>query len=462
MEKILDELSEAVDDIETRKTLTCDAIPLTISIEKAMDSILYEIWNWKKDLNEDILRGIKKEVNNLDKTVQKHITSLKRPLKEIDDVHRVFECLTIVRETDIETVKQRDMASEILYLLKSHGYVVPEGDFEAIYKLDRSHSELMMLEKEMRKQLLEISDRMEADLLQKTKDFEEEWKNFEEEYHSSGPLIPGIPGKVASDRLYLFSARFDQIFKLYETIQSGEKLYGLPVSENKGILVRKKELESLKKLYNLYNDIQNLDNKYRQTKWFEVNVEKLMEDLKEIQARFTRLPSSLKQWKAYEELKRKLTEMNDICPLIDLLRNEAMKDHHWNNLSKCLKVPLDINSDQFTLGTILEAPILEVRDEIEDIGIAALKEKEIEEKLRQIDETWTNMNFPVAEFKGRGNFLLKGTETQDLLAQLDDTLLVLNSLAANRYNEVFMKRTRLWIEKLTKTSSNLDMWLQVR
>ncbi|XP_055711493.1 dynein axonemal heavy chain 8-like [Phlebotomus papatasi] len=462
VEKILDELSEAVVDIETQKTRTFDAIPLTISIEKAMDSILYEIWNWKKDLNEDILRGIKREVNNLDKSIQKHITTLKRPLKEIDDVHRVFECLTIVRETDIEIVKQRDMASEILYLLKSHGYIVPEGDFDAIYKLDRSHSELMILEKEMRKQLLEISDRMEADLMQKTKDFEEEWESFEEEYHNSGPLIPGIPGKVASDRLFLFSTRFDQIFKLYETIQSGEKLYGFPVSENKSVIVRKKELESLKKLYNLYNDIQNLDTKYRQTKWFEVNVEKLMEELKEIQSRFTRLPSSLKQWKAYEELKRKLTEMNDICPLIDLLRNEAMKDHHWNNLSKCLKIPLDINSDQFTLGTILEASILEVRDEIEDIGIAALKEKEIEEKLRQIDETWTNMNFPVAEFKGRGNFLLKGTETQDLLAQLDDTLLVLNSLAANRYNEVFMKRTRLWIEKLTKTSSNLDMWLQVQ
>ncbi|XP_059616596.1 dynein axonemal heavy chain 8-like [Phlebotomus argentipes] len=462
IQTILEEISQELSDAEARKEGNFVAIPVRISLAKAMDQIVHVIWMWRENLTSDMLSFLRKNMAQMMKFILQHTKLLKKPVRDIHNLEEVFQCLRIVVESYTDTDIQLTKATDVLNLLRMHRSSIPDDDYEIVYRLERSHRELMGLESEKRVELLNLYRPMEEYLMQKSQEFEEEWIKFEKEYHESGPLIPDISAKTASDRFFLFSARFNELLKLFELVKTGERLFGYPSKENKNVLVRKTELESLSKLYSLYNEVHNLDRNYRLMKWFNVYVEDMMENLKEIQARYNRLPNSLKRWKAYEELKRKLTEMNDLCPLIGLLRNDAMKDHHWSSLSECLNINIDVESDEFTLGTILDTHILDVRDEVENIGISALKEKDIEEKLRQIDEMWTNMRFPSSPFKGRGNFLLKGTETQDLLAQIDDALLILNSLAANKYNAIFMNRTLHWIDKLSKTSNNLDMWLQVQ
>ena len=44
----------------------------------------------------------------------------------------------------------------------------------------------------------------------------------------------------------------------------------------------------------------------------------------------------------------------------------------------------DVNSENFQLRHIMEAPLLENKDDIEDICISAVKEKDIEAKLKQV------------------------------------------------------------------------------
>ena len=45
--------------------------------------------------------------------------------------------------------------------------------------------------------------------------------------------------------------------------------------------------------------------------------------------------------------------------------------------------PFDVNSDHFQLRHLMEAPLLKHKDDIEDICISAVKEKDIEAKLKQ-------------------------------------------------------------------------------
>uniref|UniRef100_A0A1B0CTB8 Dyneins heavy chain n=1 Tax=Lutzomyia longipalpis TaxID=7200 RepID=A0A1B0CTB8_LUTLO len=462
LREILEDLSNEIRVAEERKNADFDMIPLRISVRVVMEEILKLLKLWREDLCVDLLQKLRRKVARRTKVVNKYGKILRAPVKSIDDMKKIFVYLETVSDDRMETDELHSEATEMLYLLIKHIDTVPETYMDEVYDMGVKNRELMNLEGAMRVKLQELFEPFLEDLQRNMENFCAEWEKFEEEYANAGPLVPGITAKMATDRFFIFSMRFDEIFGLYEANQSGQKLFNVPIVEIEEIHERKKQLDSLRRLYGLYRDTLNLEKKYRATNWFILNVMQMMEDFKEIQNKFTKLPASLHQWEAYGELKGILSGLNEIFPLLELLRNPAIMEHHWDNLSKCLAVQLYPDSPEFTLGSILDTPILEFRDEVEDICIAALKEKEIDEKLRQIDETWSSMKFPVLPFKDRGNFLLKGMETQDLLIQLDDTLLILNSLAANRYNVVFMNRTLHWVDLLSKTSTNLDMWLQVQ
>lgn len=68
----------------------------------------------------------------------------------------------------------------------------------------------------------------------------------------------------------------------------------------------------------------------------------------------------------------------------------------------------------------------------QDICISAVKEKDIEAKLVQVKDLWRNQVLSLMTFKDRGELMLKGGETAEILGLLEDSLMVLGSLLSNR------------------------------
>ena len=63
-----------------------------------------------------------------------------------------------------------------------------------------------------------------------------------------------------------------------------------------------------------------------------------------------------------------------------------------------------------------------------------MKEKDIEGKLSQIVAEWTVQTLQFSTFKMRGELLLKGSETQEIVTVMEDSLMMLSSLLSNRYS----------------------------
>ena len=64
-------------------------------------------------------------------------------------------------------------------------------------------------------------------------------------------MVEGTPPKEASDRLTVYQARFDELWRKFETYSGGEELFGLPVTQYS-------DLAQIKKVIFIFNIFYNI------------------------------------------------------------------------------------------------------------------------------------------------------------------------------------------------------------
>lgn len=307
---------------------------------------------------------------------------------------------------------------------------------------------------------------MEKPLLKQLNDgkaaFQKEIDKFENDFAKGGPLVRGISAKEASSRVFAFEERFQNLWILFETYATGEKLFGLPITDYPILHQRKKEFVLLLKLYSLYLTVLETINGYNDAVWSDINIENIGAEIMDYQLRCRSLPKGMQNWAAYIDLNKKIDDFNELCPLLDLMTKDGMKERHWKALEALMSYEFKINDPNTKLGYVLAAPLLKYKDDVYDICMGADKETEIETKLKQVIASWSSVDIQMAPFKDRGDILLKGTEMLEIVSLLEDSIMVMNSLDGNRYNKPFRDDIKTWLNKLRDTSEVLEKWLMVQ
>ncbi|CAG06179.1 unnamed protein product, partial [Tetraodon nigroviridis] len=180
-----------------------------------------------------------------------------------------------------------------------------------------------------------------------------------------GPMVLGIAPQDASDRLIMFQNRFDNLFRKYITYTGGEELFGLPVTQYPQLLEIKKQLVLLQKLYGLYNTVIETVNGYYDILWADINIENINNELLDFQTRCSKLPSAMKEWQAFLDLKQTIDDFNECCPLLELMSNKAMMTRHWKRITEVTGHNFEVETETFKLRNIMEAPLLKYKEEIE-------------------------------------------------------------------------------------------------
>jgi dynein heavy chain len=83
------------------------------------------------------------------------------------------------------------------------------------------------------------------------------------------------------------------------------------------------------------------------------------------EGRCRRLPKGMKDWPAFIDLKKKIDDFSECCPLLEMMANKAMKERHWNKLEALLNVPLQVGEEWFKLRNLMDTPLLKYKDDIE-------------------------------------------------------------------------------------------------
>ncbi|XP_058453053.1 dynein axonemal heavy chain 8 [Malaya genurostris] len=425
--------------------------PIVIQSEQVIKAVLLKF-----------LEFYVKRISEITNFITDQDTILKRTLKDLDDIKMAMECLQIVQDNFTFIDIDLGFIESTYATLAGFDLGITKENIDHVYGLRESFKLMSKKVETVENDIIALQVPLQRELAEGVAEFVEEITEFDQEFETKGPMEEGISAKEASDRVLMFQGRFDELWRKFEMYASGEAFLGLKVNDYPILHKRKKEFNLLNKLYSLYLQVMRSIDEYYETPWSEVDIEKINNELTDFQNRCRKLPKGMKDWLAYIDLKKKIDDFNDSCPLLELMCNEAMKDRHWEKLENLLGCKFEVESPDFTLGHVMEAPLLENKDDIEDICIGAVKENDIDSKLRQVIAEWSAVSLQFANFKNRGELLIKAGETVEVISLLEDSIMVVNSLASNRFNAHFKKEIMVWLHKLVNTGEILEKWLQVQ
>ncbi|KAK3724620.1 hypothetical protein RRG08_041104 [Elysia crispata] len=425
-------------------------------------ALITETRRWKMAYAKALNEKCGQEMDSVTEFVDNLMKRLSRPIKDLDDVRGHMASLAEIRENEIRVDMTITPIEETYAMLNKYNIFFNDGNAERVDSLSYGWKKLTAQAATIQEHLLTIQPAFKADLLAGVEQFIIDNNEFVSSYDTSGPMEDGIPPREASDRLNIYQARFDELYRKYVTYSGGEELFGLAVTDYPDLQRIKKELNLLQKLYQLYNAVLENVNGYYDIPWSDIDIEKINSELLDFQNRCRKLPKALKEWQAYEDLRKTIDDFNETCPLLEMMANKAMQPRHWERIAQITGHSFDVESEGFLLRDLMKAPLLQYKEDIEDVCISAVKEKDIEAKLKQVVNDWSAQTFQFGNFKTRGELLLKGDTTSETVALMEDSLMVLGALLSNRYNAPFKPRIQEWVQKLTGTTEIIENWLIVQ
>lgn len=435
--------------------------PILPISDPTITAVIQESKQWKYLLADEMRSRNKVVIDDIATFITDQQKILDRKLRDLDDVRLAMKCLDEIAQIFYQFDMTISRIEEQYSLLQRFEMDIPTEELDRVFAIRYNFTSMMNSSEDVHKQILALQGPLQVELTEGVAKFNEEVSEFDSEYESKGPMVPGIPAKEASDRRLLYQGRFDELWRKFEMYESGEKLFGLPVNEYPILVKRKKEFNLLEKLYSLYLRVMADIDSFLEMPWVGIDIQDINQRVANFQNECRRLPAGMKDWPAFIELKKKIDDFNESCPLLELMAGEGMKERHWEKLSKILNYNFDVENPAYTLGDVMNAPLLKYKDDVEDVCVGAGKEKDIEAKLKQVISDWSNVNLQFAMFKGR-ELLIKPAETQEIVAMLEDSIMVMNSLLSNRYNAPFKKDIVLWFQKLVNTGEILERWLIVQ
>uniref|UniRef100_A0A8D2N9M5 Dynein-1, subspecies f n=1 Tax=Zonotrichia albicollis TaxID=44394 RepID=A0A8D2N9M5_ZONAL len=381
--------------------------------------------NWMLSLGKLLNELAKEELLSLQDEIHKLSENLNKPPETLDDLRVVLGAFAVVRDIAVEV--------ELRYLDIGERYRTLE-----LYNLPVSVNGNCLIE------------------LKETED-------FLQKLLSEGPGVVGDDLDKGLELMALFEKELAKLEEKQRQLGSAEKLLGMAGTAYPDLLKAQQDAKAMKQVYDIYAEQKAAKEKWSKTLWINLNVKVLQDGTEGFLKAVRKLPRHVRGMPICKQLDKSLKSFLNSIPLLLDLKNEALRERHWEDLMEKTGTRFEMKTETFTLENMFAMELHKYAVVISDIVGTAIKELSIEKGLKEIIETWENMKFPVEVYT-------KGTETrgyilgsvEEILETLDDNNVNLQSVLGSRFVGPFLATAQKWEKTLSLISEVSEIWISVQ
>ncbi|KYN03638.1 Dynein heavy chain 10, axonemal, partial [Cyphomyrmex costatus] len=440
-----------------------DINSIRLNLKPLLSGIERQAKEWKQVLGNYLLSDTVLAMGKLKTQINTFRGEIELVVTGLDRFVSIMHVITDVKNTAIQAEVQYLCYQECFQTMRTHGIVFSSSDEAMAYQLQRDW-ESLYLEALYRASTLESTSEKFSELTQEQiQQFLVDTAIFAENFEAFGP------GSIGDD-LELGLKKMDEYGKLINKYDEKrlsliqlEDLFNLPSTDYSTLLKIKTDYEGMEMLYNLYKEQRSAREVWAKTLWVNLNPQQLIEGMEHFIREFRRLPKSIRSMNVGHALEANMKNFKNSVPLFIELKNEAMRERHWQELMRRTGQYFDMDPNRFTLENMFAMELGKYQDIAQDIVMYAVKELAIERGLKELAEVWKSMEFNVVKhYKGieeRG-FILGPLDELNLV--LEDNMLTVHSMAASQFIGPFLNAVQRWERTMHTISEVLEVWVDLQ
>ncbi|XP_027968229.1 dynein heavy chain 17, axonemal [Eumetopias jubatus] len=451
-EKLYEEVAKCENTKVFNGWLQCDCRPF----KQALLNIIKR-WSlmFKRHLGDHVINSLA----DLEAFMKVTRTGLTKTLKEgdYDGLVEVMGHLMKVKEKQVATDNMFEPLKQTIELLKTYGEEILEETHLKLQELPEQWTNTKKLAIQVKQNVAPLQANEVNILRRKCQQFELKQQEFREKFRQEAPFSFTDPDPYKS--LNKQQKSIASMESTMEALCKSGSLFEVTVPDYKQLKACHKEVRLLKELWDMIVMVNTSIDKWKTTKWKDINVEQMDIDCKKFAKDVRSLDKEMKSWDAFVGLENTVKNMITSLSAVSELQNPAIRDRHWQQLTQATQVKFEM-SDETTLADLLKLNLHKYEDEVRNIVDKAVKESGMEKVLKSLDATWSTMEFEHEPHPRTGTMMLKSDEV--LVETLEDNQVQLQNLMMSKYLSHFLKEVTSWQQKLSTADSIISIWFEVQ
>ncbi|CAO3629084.1 unnamed protein product [Cunninghamella echinulata] len=279
------------------------------------------------------------------------------------------------------------------------------------------------------------------------------------EWEKSKPVQGDIKPDIAANTLSIFEGRVTRLKEEYDMVCRAKEALDLEQTSEDRLDPVLEELRDLKSVWTALAKVWQSVYEIRDTPWSSVVPRKVRQSIDELVNSTKEMPNRMRQYAAYEYVQDVLRQLLRVNPLVSDLKSEALRERHWRQVFKMLRVEGKFTLTEMTIGHLWDLDLKRNEQVLKDVILQAQGEMALEEFLKQVKETWANYVLDLVNYQNRCR-LIRGWD--DLFNKSSEHINSLTAMKLSPYYKVFEEDASSWEDKLNRVHVLFDVWIDVQ
>ncbi|XP_045484392.1 dynein heavy chain, cytoplasmic isoform X1 [Pieris rapae] len=437
--------------------------PVVIDFARVQSKVALKYDAWHKEVLGKFGALLGGEMVAFHSSLAKSRGQLEQQTIEAASTSDAVSLITYVQQLKREVLaweKQVDIYREAQRILERQRFQFPstwlhvdniEGEWSAFNEIMRRKDSSIQTQVASLQQKIVAEDKA---VESRTVEFLTEWERSKPTDGSTRPEDALIRLNAMETRYTRLKDERDNVAKAKEALELHDT--GSSVN-NERMTVALEELQDLRGVWSSLSKIWTQIDDIRDKPWLSVQPRKLRQQLEAMLNELKELPARLRMYDSYEYVRKLLQSYTKVNMLIVELKSDALKERHWRQLCRALKVEWSLS--ELTLGQVWDADLLHNEHTVRDVVSVAQGEMALEEFLKQVRESWQSYELDLINYQNKCK-IIRGWD--DLFNKVKEHINSVAAMKLSPYYKVFEEEALTWEEKLNRINALFDVWIDVQ